>query len=369
MSNLPPPGLPPNEAPIPINGTFPSSLPPLPGDIIISIYGPGILSLFFQALETGLLLAQCAAFWVHALAEPRVVKALVVWVTAVACAQTCSQVWPSWVTSVLNFGKVIGPRWPDLAGPAITSLMAAPIQAFYIWRCGPIVKWNLFVLVPCSAVLIASVVTSALATNSLFRNVKFGAIEAQLASPSPPSLGSFLSVPYVLSLLCPAVLDIVVTGILFNFLFRSLSRVYKTSVRTRVTGLIITSLEAAVPTTVCATATAVSYLVFTTSISRAPDQFWDNLLQAMLGKLYVISLFFTLRGRAGFSHVYPGGSTATTIPRMSTLTQPVAVGIDWTISQMSRYNVGTAQGADPEHGIITAADSGRAIDRHLEDPK
>lgn len=180
--------------------------------------------------------------------------------------------------------------------------MGAPVQAFLIWRCWTLTNRRWSVLVFLSLILLASIISSIIVTVETFQ-IQFTVLTAATPVPALP-----LNVEFILSLTSSAVLDVAVTGILLIYLARSRPSVISSRFRMIMRRLTILVWEAAVPPCACAIVTTVTYATLVNY------NYWDLAFQAVLGKLYVISLFVTLNGRAELANaptVAPG-----TNPRM-----------------------------------------------------
>jgi hypothetical protein len=102
----------------------------------------------------------------------------------------------------------------------------------------------------------------------------------------------------ILSLSLSAVTDISVTAILLVFLIRSRSELHSGHFRKILYRLIIITWESAVPPCTCAIAVMIAGAAGAPIISD-----WAIMLQTILGKLYLISLFVSLEGRASLASV------------------------------------------------------------------
>ncbi|KDQ57112.1 hypothetical protein JAAARDRAFT_35714 [Jaapia argillacea MUCL 33604] len=256
-----------------------------------SFIGPGVAGVFVQAFQTGVLVNQSIKFWSRSHQEPVSLRILVAFVSAAAFFQTALAFYTTWQIIVLNFGNWIAPvdpRWPDRLQTVINVSMASPVQSFLIWRCWAMTSRRWVIIVPLIATLVASVVVSIVTTAQVFQ-VDFTQYLQPQNGPAPKIQ---VDVSFVLSLILPAALDVAVTSILLIYLLRSRSSVYTARFRRIFTQLITISWEAAVPPCACAMATVITYFVL------VDTNFWDLFFQQILGKLYVISLFVTLNGRA-----------------------------------------------------------------------
>ncbi|CDO71934.1 hypothetical protein BN946_scf184940.g81 [Trametes cinnabarina] len=216
--------------------------------------GPQLVSLALEAVLTGIVINQSLTFWERAERERNVVRALVSFVTIIAFLQSGLRFYTAWRMFVEQFGN-----------------------------------WT-------------------------FR-IHFGVVpEAEVeAGPLP-------KVP-----ISPTLLDVLVTGILLTFLARSKQNVTSSRFRRILRRLTVLIWEAALPPCICAVLTVITYLTlvyltnhFISTFSRSDTRgviqvdidYWDLTFQAILGKLYVLSLFVTLNGRATLQDgPVPGFST------------------------------------------------------------
>jgi len=143
---------------------------------------------------------------------------------------------------------------------------------------------------PLGILFLGSVVVSAVTTAMVF-NVNF---VTSLRGPGPPVPSSdavTVEVNYILSMVFSAAMDVTLTTFLTFFLFRSRSSAATNRFRKVLYGLIAITWESALPPCVCAIATLVVF------VRWAEHNYWNLVFQAILGKLYVISLLFTLNSR------------------------------------------------------------------------
>ncbi|KAI0373117.1 hypothetical protein BV20DRAFT_1050036 [Pilatotrama ljubarskyi] len=267
--------------------------------------GPMLVSLTLEALQTGIVINQSLTFWERAERELAVVRALVSFVTIVAFFQSTLRFYAAWRVFVYDFGNWIESVlfiWADKMQSTTTVLMAAPVQAFLIWRCWTLFNRNYIVLISLGTLLVAQLVSSIVVTVQTFQ-IHFGVVpQAEVDAGPLPKVP--ISPTFVLSLSCSAVLDILVTGILLAFLARSKQSVTSSRFRRILRRLTVLIWEAALPPCVCAVLTVLTYLTL------VDKNYWDLTFQAILGKLYVISLFVTLNGRANLQNgPVPGLST------------------------------------------------------------
>ncbi|EMD34274.1 hypothetical protein CERSUDRAFT_86396 [Gelatoporia subvermispora B] len=253
--------------------------------------GPNITGLFIQAIEMGILINQGLTFLEHVAERERlVVRLLAAFVMVIATLQTGLGFFSAWRIFVLNFGNwpiAENFSWADRIQSTTTVCMAAPVQSFLIWRCWTLMNRSWLVLTPLSLILLASVISSTIVTSEALQ-IQFSVITDPTAvlPDLPPNI------TFILALTCSAVLDVAVTGILLFFLWRSKQNVVSSRFRRILKRLTMLVWEAALPPCICAICTVVTYLLLVN------DDYWDLMFQAILGKLYVISLFVTINGRA-----------------------------------------------------------------------
>ncbi|KAI0657135.1 hypothetical protein C8Q70DRAFT_292461 [Cubamyces menziesii] len=298
--------------------------------------GPQLVSLALEAILTGIVINQSLTFWERAERERAVVRTLVTFVTIVAFFQSGVRFYAAWRLFVEDFGNWISSVlfvWADKIQSTTTVLMAAPVQGFLIWRCWTLFNRSRFVLVSLLTLLLAQLVSSIIVTVQTFQ-IHFGVVpQAEVEAGPLPKVP--ISPTFVLSLTCSAVLDVLVTGILLAFLARSKQHVTSSRFRRILRRLTVMIWEAALPPCVCAVMTVLTYL---TLVNK---NYWDLTFQAILGKLYVISLFVTLNGRADLQDgPVPGFSTN----HLSNL--------GWALSTPIRVDVRTNDPASDVHSLM-----------------
>ncbi|KAI0297019.1 hypothetical protein B0F90DRAFT_1742388 [Multifurca ochricompacta] len=99
--------------------------------------------------------------------------------------------------------------------------------------------------------------------------------------------------PFLLCNIFPTVLNIILSSILLHFLTRSKRRVYTEQTRQSIARLITVVWQSAVPPTVCHVVLFITYLI-SHQLYPHERQMWYSVLQGMIGKLYVLSLFYNL---------------------------------------------------------------------------
>ncbi|RDX47370.1 hypothetical protein OH76DRAFT_1405981 [Lentinus brumalis] len=290
-----------------------------------SYLGPALVNLVLESMQTGILINQSLTFWERAERELGVVRAVVSFVTITAFVQTAFMFFSAWRMFVAGFGNWYASVmfvWADKLQSTITVMMAAPVQAFLIWRCWTLIHRNFYVLVSLTLLLVAQVVASIIVTVQTFQ-FHFGIVRQSDVGAGPlPKVPVRIST-VVLSLACSAVLDVLVTGILLTFLARSKQHVTSSRFRRILRRLTVLIWEAALPPCICAIMTVVTYLTLVN------ENYWDLTFQAILGKLYVISLFVTLNGRAELQDGPAPGFSTNRISNLAwNLSAPIRVEIN-----------------------------------------
>ncbi|KAH9034533.1 hypothetical protein EDB84DRAFT_1578166 [Lactarius hengduanensis] len=317
----------------------PTQLPPPPpppgfaqSQASPSVLGPGIAGLFIQGIESGLVIAQFSQ-WFAALdrSESSVLSTVVIFVTVVGLAQSGIVFASAWSKYVQRLGMF---DWGDCVQLIPTMAISVPVQALMIRRCYYLVNKNMFIITPLVLLLVVSVVVSLWSTVLVFRYA------ALLTSSDPVRLRELARVswPYLMSILLPLVLDLTLTGILLYYLTRTAKRVYAVHKRRRIFRLANIVWQSALPPTLCAVCVFALYFRFAIAPERVLA-FWVPVIQATIGKLYVISLFYMMcvasissasRWFTTFSDVVPSNAQPlkpngqlTTV--ISTLTVPMGV--------------------------------------------
>ncbi|KAH9068010.1 hypothetical protein EDB83DRAFT_2519095 [Lactarius deliciosus] len=283
-----------------------------------SVLGPGIVGLFIQGIESGLVIAQFSQ-WFATLdsSESSVLSTVIIFVTVVGLAQSGICFASAWSKYVQRFGMFPHEGWGDYIQLIPTMAISVPVQALMIRRCYYLVSENMFIITPLVLLLVASVVVSLWSTVLVFREAAFEV--ALITSGDPLRLQKLagISWPYLMAILLPAVLDLTLTGILLYYLTRTAKRVYAVHKRRRIFRLANILWQSALPPTLCAVCVSAVYLHY----AIAPDigmAIWLSVIQAMTGKLYVISLYYMINAQS----LKPNEQPMTVI---STLTVPMEV--------------------------------------------
>ncbi|KAI5119581.1 hypothetical protein M0805_006466 [Coniferiporia weirii] len=257
--------------------------------------GPNVAGAIVQSIETGILINQSVRFWSRSSGEPGIIKLLAAFVSIVALFQTCIAIYNTWRVVVLGFGNwegVVFLEWPDRIQPALNCAMAAPFQAFLIYRCWNVMQRRWIILVPLASLLLASVGINVYITADIFYAFKLPLttlISTDVESPRG----------YMSAFIITATLDILITVLMLWFLIRAKSQVVSRRLDKILARLSRMMWEAAVPPCACAIAACIVY------ISMSMENLWDVFCQSILGKLYVISLFVILNGSADLRRAAP----------------------------------------------------------------
>ncbi|KAN0109845.1 hypothetical protein V8E52_008951 [Russula decolorans] len=270
------------------------------------------LSMFISAIEMGMIIVLFARFVVRR-RERLVIQLLVYFVTFAALFQMGATFTSWWRISVLDFGNWAAAsdlQWPDKVHFTLSAFIAAPVQLFFIWRC-----WHVSLnRRPYIAFFLVLLVIGSVATE-IYVMVINCLIDWHSGNTRLLAMQPFYAC-FILSLAFSTVTDFFVTGILLVFLIRSRSEIHTKQFRHTLFRLILITWESAVPPSACAIATLIVGAISAPVISS-----WGLMLQTVLGKLYLISLFVTLEGRA----MLAGVTNRTHFPSVTGASRNVAV--------------------------------------------
>ncbi|KAF8270318.1 hypothetical protein EI94DRAFT_1784790 [Lactarius quietus] len=299
-----------------------------------SILGPGIVGIFIQGIESGLVIAQFSRWYFRPdRSGGYVLSIIVTFVTIVGLVQTGMSFASVWCKYVERFGMLLRPDWGDMVQSIPTQVISFPVQALMIGRCYFLVNKNLFIIAPLVVLLVASVVMTGWSMTLI--------VHCLTSTPeedwgSIPQLFGILW-PYFVSLLLPSVLDVILTGILLHNLTRTMKRVYAPHKRKRIIRLVNIVWQSALPPTLFAITTFVLYFLLSTRLRITVDV-WFPIIQAMMGKLYVLSLIYMINANPLQPNERP--------TLMSTLTVPAEVMC--TLAQNARDDLSDATAAEHE---------------------
>ncbi|KAI9459855.1 hypothetical protein BJY52DRAFT_1364630 [Lactarius psammicola] len=264
-----------------------------PQQSIGEVRAPGIVGLFIQGLQTGLVIAQLAQWLNLKRTESASMIALVAFVTVIGLLETGVCFASAWRTYVSDFGQFIYPHWTE----AIHVMLILKRKIYLIVSLASQITELLYLSsgfaspeIPLVLALICSVVLTAWVTAYLFGRLS----SPRTARPEDyhPS-ATTIWWPFVACLAVPATLDVVITSILLYSLTTFLRRIHTEQLRGRIMRFIVVVWQAAIPPGLCAVALVIKYMVFTET-HPGQHQKWYGTIQAMLGKFYILSLFYTL---------------------------------------------------------------------------
>ncbi|KAH9172477.1 hypothetical protein EDB89DRAFT_2229415 [Lactarius sanguifluus] len=215
-----------------------------------SALGSGIVGLFIEGIEAGLVFAQFSQwFYGSGRRESSLLSAVIVFVTMVGLAQSGLCFASAWSKYVQQFGVFPLLDWEDYVQPI------------------PSRHWV--------TVSVITFVTS---------------IKAKGLVPSPRGDTSWL---FLMSVLLPSVLDLTLTTLLLYYLTRTMKQVYAAHIRKRISRLVNIVWQSALPPTLEAICLTGFYIQYAT-VPQVPSEllFWYPVLHGMIGKLYVLSLLY-----------------------------------------------------------------------------
>ncbi|KAF8266019.1 hypothetical protein EI94DRAFT_1803656 [Lactarius quietus] len=270
---------------------------------------PGIVNIFVQGIESGLVFAQFSQwFYTSDRIECSLLSSILVFVTLLGFAQSGICFVSAWSQYVQHFGVILTPDWSDYLPSIPTLFMSFPVQALMIRRCYYLVGKNLYIIAPLVLLLVAATVTSLWSTVPIIQFVL--SIQRQNPNTSIENVG--ISWLYLVSMILPSLLDIILTGILLHYLTQTMKQVYATHTRRLISRLVNVVWQSALPPTLCTVCMCVIYVQFAVGHqvsdphSAPVDSFeylmdlekWPNVIQASIGKLYVLSLFYMINSQS-----------------------------------------------------------------------
>ncbi|KAI9435748.1 hypothetical protein H4582DRAFT_2079348 [Lactarius indigo] len=328
----------------------PMQLPPQPSPPLLGltqsqalVLSPGVAGLFIQGIESGLVIAQFSQ-WFTALdrSESSLITTIVIFVTAVGLAQSGISFASAWSKYVQHFGMFLLPAWEDSVHSIPTLVISVPVQALMIQRCYYLVGKNMTTITPLLLLLVGSIAMTLWSIVSILRLY----IVVVAKNPFVLLHGFGISWPFLMSVLLPSILDLILSGILLHYLTRTMKQVYSPRTRRRISRLVNIVWQSALPPTLCAVCLSALYIQYVTSHQKQL-QLWMPVIQQMIGKLYVLSLFHMING-----HPLESDERPTTI--ISTLTVPADSVYTFTRE---------ARGRDDPHSDIAAEHgTARAVD-------
>jgi len=279
--------------------------------------GPNVISVFVQALQTGVMICLHTTFWSQT-GQEKVAKYIVVFTSVIGVLQTClttHDLWDSTVTGFGNWDAALGWPWPDKISQLLTALVALPVQIFLSRRCWMLWGNSRILLALLGALLLAYAVMTIAITAKLL-TVPSNNFQ-QIVTPSGHALIFNSSPRFLASLIIPVVLDTVLTLLLLIRLIKLRSSTYTHRFRKILHSITMLTWETAVPPWLCA---ILSVGLYRDGIE--PD-FWYKPFRDVLGKLYIIALLVTLNSRAYLSELDNKEPTDWHLPSLSVLPVPV----------------------------------------------
>lgn len=153
---------------------------PASGGSLANFLGPGIVGLFIQGIETGMVFSQLATWLVlpgHT--EHRFVTVLTVFITTIGLLQTVLCFLSSQRIYVVHYGEpvfdVVVPAWNDNLHILLTVLISSPVQLLLIWRCYHILRRNIYIIIPLLLLLLCTVILAIFDTIGFLRPMSGGA--------------------------------------------------------------------------------------------------------------------------------------------------------------------------------------------------
>ncbi|KAF8266018.1 hypothetical protein EI94DRAFT_241219 [Lactarius quietus] len=262
------------------------------------VLGPGIAGLFIQGIETGLVLAQFFR-WFSARDGKGgyCVPIIVIFVTVVGLVQSGIYFASAWTRYVQQFGiwpTQTSPSWAESFHPIPTLVISVPVQALMIRRCYNLSGKSMFIITPLVSLLVASIVTSLWSIVLLIKFLTAVSVMEHLQVHPSQKIKSPTHWTYAMSVLLPSVLDVVLTSIVLYHLNGTKKQVYTAHIRKQISSLVNIAWQSALPPTVCAICLSVLYIQYCITGYESKSQFWQTVIQAMIGKLYVLSLFYMI---------------------------------------------------------------------------
>ncbi|KAI9442328.1 hypothetical protein H4582DRAFT_1273732 [Lactarius indigo] len=288
----------------------------------VNVFGPGIIGLLIQGIETGMVFSQLATW----LSLPRrtgdrFITVLTVFITTIGFVQTAVYFLSIWRIYVEHYGELLVWAWTERVHMLLTVLISTPVQSLLIWRCYHILRRNAYLIIPLLFLLLGSVGLAIFDTLGLFIT-RFGE-----GKPSrSPVFWSFL-----LYSAFSSILDIILSSILFYYLTQSRKRIYVDHTVQWISRHISIVWQSVIPPTVCTLGISILYGV-SHHLYPGPGLMWYPTLQAVIGKLYVLSYFYSINSRM---QIVGGQEQPSTY--VSALTVPALHGVCTTHNALEGY--------------------------------
>jgi len=245
-------------------------------------------------------------------------------------------VWDVWQTLVQGYGNLAVATtftWPVLVQPLLTASMGAPLQIFLIYRCCKFMSLRWYYALPLCAILFVAYIT-ALVDSVQVITFDFNVSATSPGLPTDPTKAVFLTWLY-----SSAALDIIITAALMFYLLKHRANVQSPRLNKLLVRVVNVTWETALPP--CAVAILVCILH---QFSEKPETvLWAMAAIFVLGKLYALSLFFTLNFRCDVKSERGRGTghLAVDITNLSSVRPPMDTSI--------RVNVHTLKHSELEY--------------------
>ncbi|KAH9020607.1 hypothetical protein EDB84DRAFT_1514964 [Lactarius hengduanensis] len=271
-----------------------------------NVLSPGIVGLFIQGIETGMVFSQLATW----LSLPRrtehcFVTTVTVFVTTVGLIQTAVYFFSTWRIYVEHYGEPVIPTWTERIHIFLTVLISTPVQSLLLWRCYCILKRSMYFIIPLVSLLLGTVALGIFDTIWLLTRTygwgrsshlhPFWSLLMYSASSSVLDIIlSSICEPYTFgSWECDSSSLISGEHPVFFYLTQSRKRVYADQAVQWISRLIIIVWQSAIPPTVCAIGFFLTYIL-SHHLHPGQKQMWYPTLHAVIGKLYVLSHFYNM---------------------------------------------------------------------------
>ncbi|KAH9056560.1 hypothetical protein EDB87DRAFT_1636029 [Lactarius vividus] len=250
----------------------------------VNVFGPGIIGLFIQGIETSMVFSQLV-IWLSLprRTEHRFITVLTIFITTIGFVQTAVYFLSIWQIYVEHYGEPLVWTWTERVHMILTVLISIPVHSLLIWRCYDILNRNVYLIIPLLLLLLASVGLAILDTLELFLT-RFGGMQ--------PSR-SLVFWTFLLYSALSSALDIILSSILFYYLTQSRKRIYVDHTVQWISRHIVILWQSVIPPTVFTLAISLLYGI-SHHMYPGPGLMWYPTLQAVIGKLYVLSYFYNM---------------------------------------------------------------------------
>ncbi|KAH9021112.1 hypothetical protein EDB83DRAFT_105283 [Lactarius deliciosus] len=283
----------------------------------VNALSPGIIGLFVQGIEISMVFSQLATWMsLPGRTERRFITVLTVFITTVGFVQTAVYFLSIWRIYVERYGEPLVLAWTERVHMIFTVLISIPVQSLLIWRCYYILKRNTYLIIPLLLLMLGSAALAIFDTINLF-----GPRSDERRSSNAPVFW-----PLLLYSALTSILDIILSSILFYYLTQSRKRIYVDHTVQWISRHIIIVWQSVIPPTVCTLGISILYGV-SRHLYPGPGLLWYPTLQAVIGKLYVLSHFYNINSRTQFVGEQDQPSTY-----ISALTVPALHGMSTTLN-------------------------------------